>query len=277
MNRISKVLTPVFIVLPLIILLLFLLAFTGLFSVRRNTSNNPAKPKEYTYKIVNTFTHDSNAFTQGLVYEDGFLYEGTGLNGRSSLRKVEIQTGKILQQLNLKNEFFGEGITIFDDKIIQLTYRSNVGFVYDKKTFELLREFNYPREGWGLTYDGENLIMSDGTPTLYFLNPETFELVSRVAVFYEGTLLKNINELEYINGEIYANIWNTDNIVVIDPKTGHVTSLIDLEGLLSAQENKTAEVLNGIAYDQKNRRLFVTGKLWPKLFEIKLVSKKKSL
>jgi len=274
MNRISKSLAPVFIVLPLIILLLFLLAFTGLFSVRRNSSNNPAKPKEYTYEIVNTFAHDSNAFTQGLVYEDGFLYEGTGLNGLSSLRKVEIQTGKILQQLNLKNEFFGEGITIFDDKIIQLTYKSNVGFVYDKKTFELLREFNYPREGWGITHNGENLIMSDGTPTLYFLDPETFELISRIAVFHKGSFVNNLNELEYINGEIYANVWNTDNIVVIDPQSGYVTSIIDLTGLLSAQERKTAEVLNGIAYDQKNKRLFVTGKLWPKLFEIKLVSKK---
>ena len=273
MDRSSKILAPVFIVLPLIILLLFLLAFTGLITVRRSGSNNPEKPKEYTYEIINTFVHDSNAFTQGLVYEDGFLYESTGLNGHSSLRKVELKTGKILQQFNLKDEYFGEGITIFNDKIIQLTYRSNVGFVYDKKTFELLHEFNYPTEGWGITHDGKDLIMSDGTPTLYFLNPETFELTSRVAVFYKGSLLKNLNELEYINGKIYANIWNTDNIVIVDPQTGHVTGIIDLHGLLSEQESKTAEVLNGIAYDQKNKRLFVTGKLWPKLFEIKLISK----
>jgi len=273
MEKTSKVLAPFFIVLPLIVLLLFFMAFTGLFSVRRGNSNNTDTSREYSYEIVNTFVHDSNAFTQGLVYEDGFLYEGTGLNGRSSLRKVEMETGEILQQLNLKNEFFGEGITIFNDKIIQLTYRSNIGFVYDKKSFELLREFNYPTEGWGITHDGENLIMSNGTPTLYFLNPDTFELTSRVAVFYKGSLLNNLNELEYINGKIYANIWNTDNIVIIDPQTGNVTGVIDLEGLLSPQERKTAEVLNGIAYDQKNKRLFVTGKLWPKLFEIKLVSK----
>ena len=273
MEKYSKVLAPVFIVLPLIILLLFLMAFTGLFTTRSSNSNNPDNPKEYTYEIINTFAHDSNAFTQGLIYENGFLYEGTGLNGRSSLRKVEMETGKVLQQFNLKDEFFGEGITIFNDKIIQLTYKSNVGFVYDKNSFKLLREFNYPTEGWGITHDGKNLIMSDGTPTLYFLNPETFELTSRVAVFYKGSLLNNLNELEYINGKIYANIWNTDSIVVIDPQTGHVTGVIDLGGLLSAQESETVEVLNGIAYDQKNKRLFVTGKLWPKLFEIKLVSK----
>jgi glutamine cyclotransferase len=273
MEKYSKVLAPVFIVLPLIILLLFFMAFTGLLTTRSSNSNNPETPKEYTYEIVNTFDHDSNAFTQGLIYENGFLYEGTGLNGHSSLRKVEMETGKVLQQFNLKDEFFGEGITIFDDKIIQLTYRSNIGFVYDKKTFELLREFNYPREGWGITHDGTYLIMSNGTPTLYFLNPETFEQISRVAVTYKGNLLNNINELEYINGKIYANIWNKDSIVIIDPQTGHVTGVIDLEGLLSTQESQTAEVLNGIAYDQKNKRLLVTGKLWPKLFEIKLVSK----
>jgi len=242
MEKSSKVLAPVFIVLPLIILLLFLMAFTGLFTTRRSNSNNPDTLKEYTYEIVNTFTHDSNAFTQGLVYEDGFLYEGTGLNGRSSLRKVEMETGKVLQQLNLKNEFFGEGITIFNDNIIQLTYKSNVGFIYDKKTFELLREFNYPTEGWGITHDGKNLIMSDGTPTLYFLNPETFELISRVAVFYKGSLLNNLNELEYINGKIYANIWNTDNIVIIDPQTGYVTGVIDLEGLLSMSRLKPCSI-----------------------------------
>ena len=273
MGKYSKVLAPVFIVLPLIILLLFFMAFTGLFTVRHSNSNNTDTPKEYTYKIVNTFAHDSNAFTQGLVYEDGFLYEGTGLNGRSSLRKVELKTGKVLQQLNLNDEYFGEGITIFNDKIIQLTYISDVGFVYDKNSFKLLREFNYPTEGWGITHDGKNLIMSDGTPTLFFLNPETFELVSRLAVLYEGALLNNLNELEYINGQIYANIWNTNSIVTINPQTGHVTGVIDLEGLLSEKESKAADVLNGIAYDEKNKRLFVTGKLWPKLFEIKLVPK----
>jgi len=226
----------------------------------------------YSYEVVNTFEHDPNAFTQGLVWDNGVLYEGTGLPGHSTLRKVELETGKVLQKYDLPDEFFAEGITIFKDKIIQLTYRSKIGFVYDKETFKLLREFNYPHEGWGLTHDGKNLIMSDGTPTLYFLDPETFEQISTVSVYNENNRLWGINELEFIDGQIYANIWPTNRIAIIEPQTGRVTGLVDMAGLLSGQKvGRQRDVLNGIAYDPANRRLFVTGKYWPKLFEIKLI------
>jgi glutamine cyclotransferase len=229
----------------------------------------------YGYEIINTFPHDPNAFTQGLVYEDGCLYEGTGLNGHSSIRKVELETGKVIRIYHLDDKYFGEGITIFGNKIFQLTYQSHAGFVYDKNTFEQLRDFSYPTEGWGLTHDSKHLIMSDGTPTLYILDPNSLERIARVAVYYNGSLLKNLNELEYINGKIYANIWQTDNIAIIDPQTGHVINMIDLKGLLKDQDiNGPIDVLNGIAYDAKEKRLFVTGKYWPKLFEIKLVPKK---
>jgi glutamine cyclotransferase len=234
-----------------------------------------AQSRFYGYKIINTYPHDPCAFTQGLVYEDGYLYEGTGMEGASSIRKVELETGDILQIYHLPDQYFGEGITIFGNKIIQLTYQNHTGFVYDKKTFKLLRNFSYKTEGWGLTHDGKHLIMSDGTPVLSFLDPNSFELVSRVLVYNKGSLLPNINELEYINGKIFANIWQTDDIAIIDPKSGVVTNIIDLEGILKAQDiHGEIDVLNGIAYDAKKKRLFVTGKFWPKLFEIKLVPKK---
>jgi glutamine cyclotransferase len=238
-------------------------------------SNYSPEPDFYSYKIVNTFAHDPNAFTQGLIWDNGYLYEGTGLAGRSTLRKVELETGKVVQSINLPVKYFGEGITIFKDKIIQLTYLSNVGFVYDKDTFELLREFTYPNEGWGITHDGKRLIMSDGTPTLYFLDPQTFEKVSSVDVYYKNNLLWDLNELEFIDDRIYANIWQTDRIAIIEPKTGQVTGLVELGGLLAGPDRtRKADVLNGIAYDPINCRLFVTGKFWPKLFEIKLVPAK---
>jgi glutaminyl-peptide cyclotransferase len=236
-----------------------------------NTHTSPSE-QFYDYKIVNTYPHDPNAFTQGLVYDDGFLYEGTGLEGYSSIRKIDYETGKVLKIYNLPGKYFGEGITIFGDKIIQLTYKSQTGFVYDKKTFELLRQFKYNSEGWGLTNDGMHLIMSDGSPTLYFYDPNSFELISKVAVYYKGSLLRNLNELEYIDGKIYANIWQTDYIAIIDPKSGQVTGIIDLKGLLKAADIRgRIDVLNGMAYDAKKKRLFVTGKWWPKLFEIKLI------
>ena len=238
-------------------------------------SIHPSGPRLYSYKIVNTFPHDPNAFTQGLVWDNGYLYEGTGLAGRSTLRKVELETGKVLQSINLPVKYFGEGITIFKDKIIQLTYLSKVGFVYDKETFQKLREFTYPTEGWGITNDGKRLIMSDGTPTLYFLDPQTFEKISSIDVYYRNNLLWDINELEFIDGRIYANIWQTDRIAIIKPKTGQVTGLVELKGLLAGQDRtRKVNVLNGIAYDPAGHRLFVTGKFWPKLFEIKLVPAK---
>jgi glutamine cyclotransferase len=225
-----------------------------------------------TYEVINTYPHDPNAFTQGLVYEDGVLYEGTGLKGRSSLRKVELETGEVLQRLDLAAQYFGEGITIWEDKIIQLTWQSHIGFVYDKESFELLREFSYPTEGWGITHDGTRLIMSDGTATLHFLDPETFVETGSVQVFDSNGPVVRLNELEYINGEVYANIWQTDRIARIDPDTGKVTGWIDLTGLLSVEDlRQSVDVLNGIAYDAEHDRLFVTGKLWHKLFEIELV------
>ncbi len=265
MNRPLKVFIPVLVItISGIILVLYF----------RNSHNSQAS-NLYSYKIVNTFAHDPNSFTQGLVWENGYLYEGTGLSGRSTLRKIELETGKVVQSVELPVKFFGEGITIFEDKIIQLTYLSKVGFVYDKETFKLLREFNYPTEGWGLTHDGNNLIMSDGTPTLYFLNPETFERISSINIHHNNNLLWGLNELEFIDGQIYCNIWPTDRIAIIELKTGQVTALIDLKGLLDRQDrSRLVDVLNGIAYDPANRRLFVTGKLWPKLFEIKLIPAK---
>jgi glutamine cyclotransferase len=227
----------------------------------------------YTYNITNTYPHDRNAFTEGLVFEDGFLYEGTGLLGQSTLRRVELETGAILQIRELPDQFFGEGITIYGDRIIQLTWQSNVGFVYDRNSFELLQQFNYSTEGWGITHDGEHLIMSDGTSTLHFLDPQTFEEISQLEVLDNNGPVTRLNELEYIQGEIYANIWQTDRIARISPGTGRVIGWVDLEGLLTAEDrSEPVDVLNGIAYDAETDRLFVTGKLWPKLFEIELIS-----
>lgn len=236
---------------------------------------NSDAPRNYTYKVIKTFPHDPEAFTEGLVFEDGFLYEGTGQRGRSTLRKVELETGKILKIQKLPYEFFGEGIAIYNDKIIQLTYRSRVGFVYEKESFKVLQKFDYPTEGWGITYDGNQLIMSDGTDILYFLSPETFEVLNRIEVRDKDTAVSRLNELEYIKGEIYANVWMTERIVRIDPKTGKVVGWIHMDGIKSLLgENVKVDVLNGIAYDAAGDRLFVTGKCWPKIFQIELVESK---
>jgi len=208
-----------------------------------------------------------------LVFEGGVLYEGTGLNGRSTLRRVELETGEVLQIHELPAQFFGEGVTVYGNDIIQLTWQSHVGFVYDRDSFELLQEFNYSTQGWGITHDGERLIMSDGTATLYFLDPETFEEIGRVGVYDNDGSVNRLNELEYVQGEIYANVWQTNCIARIDPQTGQVVGWIELKGLLTPEDRgEPVDVLNGIAYDAENARLFVTGKLWPKLFEIELIS-----
>jgi glutamine cyclotransferase len=236
------------------------------------TPTSTPTPYQYSYLVVNEYPHDPRAFTQGLVFEDGYLYEGTGLYGSSSLRRVALETGEVQQMLELPSQYFGEGIAIYDgNKIAQLTWRSEVGFVYDKTDFDLLDQFTYASEGWGLTYDGSRLIMSDGTSTLHYLDPETLEEISTAEVVDADGPVERLNELEYINGYIYANVWTTDRIAIIDPTTGHVTAWIDLEGLLSPEEAEEADVLNGIAYDAGADRLFVTGKLWPSLFEIELV------
>ena len=231
-------------------------------------------PINYTYEVVKTYPHDQNAFTQGLVIENGVLYEGTGLYGNSSLRRVDLETGKVLQIYALPNQFFGEGIAVFGDRVLQLTWRSQTGFVYDKHSFALLQEFSYPTEGWGITNDGNQLIMSDGTATLYFLNPETFEKVGQVEVHDGNNPVTRLNELEYINGEVYANIWTEEKIAIINPHTGQVTGWIDLTGICNQENQDPNSVLNGIAYDAEGGRLFVTGKLWSQLFQIKLIAQK---
>jgi glutamine cyclotransferase len=238
-------------------------------------TKSPQSVPIYTYVILNTYTHDRDAFTQGLVLENGVLYEGTGLYGKSSLRKVDLETGNVLQVHRLPSVYFGEGITIFGDTIIQLTWQSKRGFVYDKNSFEVLREFTYKTEGWGITNDGKRLIMSDGTSTLYFLDANTFIVTGHVQVYDSNVMVTNLNELEYIRGQVYANVWHTDSIAIIDPNSGRVTGWIDLSGLLPPKtDGMPVDVLNGIAYDTEASRLFVTGKLWPSLFEIELVTKR---
>jgi glutamine cyclotransferase len=231
-----------------------------------------AIPVHYSYEVANVYPHDRTAFTQGLVFEGGFLYEGTGLYGYSTLRRVELLTGEIMQVYALPNQFFGEGITIFEDRIIQLTWRSNRGFVYDVHSFDLLQEFSYPTLGWGITHDGSRLIMSDGTATLYFLGPVSFNQVGQVEVYdVDAGPVDLLNELEFINGEVYANVLNEEKIAVINPQTGQVTGWINLEGIYVFANGDAGDVLNGIAYDEEGDRLFVTGKLWSQLFEIDLV------
>lgn len=235
------------------------------------TATMPAAVLVYTYRVVNSYPHDPQAFTQGLAIADGQFYEGTGLNGKSSLRRVDLETGKVLQRYDLDPAYFGEGITIVGERILQLTWQSNVGFVYDRESFEPQQQWTYQTEGWGLTHDGTHLIMSDGTATLRLLDPTTFAEIGRVDVFDNNGPVARLNELEYINGEIWANVWQTDRIARIDPQVGRVVGWIDLSGLLSQEDKREpVDVLNGIAYDPINNRLFVTGKLWPKLFEIEV-------
>jgi glutaminyl-peptide cyclotransferase len=220
------------------------------------------------YRVIRSYPHDRQAFTQGLVFEGGFFYEGTGLRGRSSLRKVDPVSGRILKEISLEPSHFGEGITVFGDRIVQLTWLSHLGFVYDKASFRLLKTFAYPQEGWGITHDGERLIRSDGTSILHFLDPNDFREVATVGVHDERGPVTGLNELEYVQGVIYANVWPTDRIAVIHPRTGRVEAWMDLKGLLGKTDSRGADVLNGIAYDARGDRLFVTGKLWPKVFEI---------
>lgn len=232
----------------------------------------PAGLPVFGYTVQAVHPHDPLAFTQGLQYVDGVLYEGTGRHGQSSIRKVKLETGEVLQQRALPEEHFGEGIVVWQSDLIELTWQSQLAFVYDRTTFALKRTFQYQGEGWGITHDGANLIMSDGSAELRVLDPATFSERRRITVTAEGVPLPNLNELEFVNGEIFANIWQTDCIARVSPTTGHVTGWIDLRGLLTASESRNVDVLNGIAYDAAGNRLFVTGKLWPKLFEIKLRS-----
>jgi len=253
------------------------IAFILMIGIAATSQNLPAQNTDipvYTYRVIHSYPHDSFAFTQGLVYHHGFLYEGTGMWGFSSLRKVELETGKILQNHDLDRCYFGEGITIWENTIPQLTYLSQFGFVYDLDTFQEVKRFAYPmKEGWGLTHNRQNLILSDGTDQLYFLNPQTFEIMSHLSVHDQSQPVDQLNELEYIdgkigglevNGEIFANLWLGDCIARISPEDGQILGWIDLTGL-------GPRWLNGIAYDKAGERLFVTGKAWPNLFQIELV------
>jgi glutamine cyclotransferase len=235
--------------------------------------NSPrtAEPQVYSYTIVNTYPHDRNAFTEGLLIDDGVLYESTGLYGSSSLRRVELETGKVLQTYTLSPQYFGEGIAAYEGKIIQLTWQSQMGFVYDESSFESLQEFEYSTEGWGITYDDSHLIMSDGTSKLYFLDPENFQKTGQIEVHDPAGSIDNLNELEYIKGDVYANIWMEERIAIINPQTGQIKGWINMTGLQSTQNQDMNDVLNGIAFDEKADRLFVTGKRWSQLFEIKLI------
>lgn len=236
-----------------------------------------AAAKSYTFEVVRSFPHDTSAFTQGLAIDGDTLFESTGNYGQSTLRQVALQTGEVERIRRLSSTIFGEGLALYDDKIIQLTWKSGVGFIYARTDFELLRSVAYPGEGWGITHDGARFIMSDGSATLYFRDEVTFAETGRVVVRDEDGQVHNLNELEYVKGEVYANVWQEDRIARIDPGTGRVTGWIDLGGLLesSGQDGQggAADVLNGIAYDAAGDRLFVTGKWWPRLFEIRLVEK----
>ena len=240
-----------------------------------NASRGPAAPAPtYGYEVVNTYPHDAQAFTQGLIFQDGALVESTGLEQHSTLRRVELQTGKVLQKVDVSPYFFAEGMTLYGGKIYQLTWKGEKGFVYDPKTFEKTGEFKYTGEGWGLTHDADSLILSDGTAEIRFIDPNTYEVKRSISVKDSGRRVEELNELEYVKGEIYANVWHENRVARIDPKDGRVTGWIDLSGLLKPGDTTDEEaVLNGIAYDEQGDRLFVTGKLWPKLFEIKLRQK----
>jgi glutamine cyclotransferase len=239
------------------------------------TTPNETVPT-YSYKIKNTWPHDRRAYTQGLIYLDGILWESTGQYGASSLRKVELKTGKVIKQIAVPPKYFAEGMTVFQNKVFQLTWQEQKGFIYDPETFQKQGEFDYSGEGWGLTHDGHSLIMSDGTNQIRFLDPATLQTTRTVSVYDgHGAPVEKLNELEYIDGEIYANIWQTDRIVRIEPGSGKILGWIDLTGLLKTKDRSGEEdVLNGIAYDAAGKRLFVTGKMWPKLFEIEIVKPK---
>jgi glutamine cyclotransferase len=241
-------------------------------------TENPDEPPaivRYSYEVLAFWPHDRAAFTQGLVFHQGNLIESTGLNGRSTLREVELETGRVLKQVVLAPAYFAEGVAVIGSQAFQLTWQSRTGFVYDVDTFQPQMEFAYEGEGWGLTTDGSMLILSDGTSRIRFLNPAGFAVMRTIEVTQEGMPVDRLNELEYIHGEIFANVWQTDEVVRIDPDTGKVRGVIDFSGLLAPQERRAdTDVFNGIAYDRENDRLFVTGKRWPRVFEVRLISRR---
>jgi glutamine cyclotransferase len=236
-----------------------------------NDNQTTSRAQQVSYEVVSSYPHDPTSFTQGLLWHDGSLYEGTGLESQSKLRRLEFPSGKVLKEINLSSEYFGEGLALVNNRLIQLTWKSHRGFVYDLDSFKQLQEFAYDTEGWGLTYDGGNLILSDGSSNLFYLDPQTFKPIRKLAVTMNGQPLTEINELEFIEGEIWANVWQTDMIVRIDPSTGRVTSFMNLKAILAPSDRTGREdVLNGIAYDAEKKRIFITGKLWPRIFEIRI-------
>jgi glutaminyl-peptide cyclotransferase len=251
----------------------FLIVAAAFSSVACTTATQARAVPEYGYEIVRAYPHDRGAYTQGLVYANGVLYEGTGMEEESSIRKVKLETGEVLQRRNVPG-VFGEGIVLWKDRLLELTWKHELGFIYDATTFEPRGQFRYPGEGWGLTHDGKRIIMSDGTAQLRFWDPDKLTETGRITVTDDGRPVDQLNELEYIKGEVWANVWTTDRIARIDPATGKVNGWIDLAGLLRPEDrNDLTDVLNGIAYDAAGERIFVTGKRWPKLFEIRVVRK----
>lgn len=229
----------------------------------------------YSYEIKHIYPHDTEAFTEGLVFKDGYLYESTGLNGKSTISKKELKTGKALMKVDVPADYFGEGIAIFGNELFALTWKNHVGFVYDLKTFKIKRKFDYPGEGWGMTSDSVHIYASDGSSIIRVLDPKTMQEVRRISVTFEGKEITRLNELEWVEGEIYSNVWGSNFIVRINPLTGQVTGVINLTGIIDLPLRHVDDVLNGIAYDSKQKRLYVTGKRWPSLFEIELVERKK--
>ena len=241
-------------------------------AIGNQTSGAPdQRARQVSYEVVNSYPHDPMSYTQGLVWADGGFYESSGLYGQSKLRRLEFPSGKVLKQIQIDPELFAEGLALIESRLIQLTWKSHRGFVYDKDTFRLLHEFSYDTEGWGLTFDGKNLILSDGSSDLFYLDPQTFKPTKTLPVTMNGQPVRDLNELEFIDGEIWANVWQTDLIIRINPGTGQVASFLNLKAILKPSERPGSEaVLNGIAYDSEQKRIFITGKLWPRIFEIKV-------
>src|SRR5215813_1219066 len=271
-NNILKVVIAGFVLVAAVIIGV---ALFGANRSSRSDENNNVVPdvraRRIDYEVVNSYPHDPTSFTQGLLWHDGGLYESTGQYGQSKLRRLEFPSGRVLKEVNLSRELFGEGLALVNNRLIQLTWQSQRGFVYDLNTFKLEREFSYSTEGWGLTYDGKNLILSDGSSDLFYFDPQTFKTIRKMAVRMNGQPIEELNELEFIDGEIWSNVWQQDLILQIDPSSGTVKSFLDLKGILAPSDKTGVEnVLNGIAYDQASKRIFVTGKLWPRIFEIKI-------
>ena len=270
------VLEPISILFLVFFLLFFSISAQSMVQNQEWLFNHLSKNQnltKYTYQVVALYPHDSRAFTQGLIFHEGFLYESTGLYGESSLRKIDLRTGKVLLENKIDEIHFAEGLTLFNNLLIQLTWKSHLGFLYEVDTFEYIGSFDFPYEGWGITHDNQNLIISDGSDTLHFLDPKNFLVTKEIQVHLNGLMINQLNELEFINGKIYSNVWHTDLILIINPDDGKVIGWINLTGL-EKQSDLSKNVLNGIAFDQTNNHLFITGKNWPHLYEILLIEER---